>query len=512
MTTGRSTSLDAADARSKHHQESTPTRQPRTEHEPRHVPCAGSGGGHAARTLRGRIAARSEENQQRGIVFGAGAPLPLPDALPGSAHRCLSAGVPDRRQAGQAQTRHRPAGRYPGHPDRTYPRRVAADPRRADQAAADHQLPASTASASRVPRWSIDGDNLVITVPGNDGNEARNLGQTARLYIRPVIAAHPAQAQAQRGQARGPPGRARRAPGGPAPPGGPRRAPPPGAGAACRLPLTGAGARPARHRQPRPYPAGRRRAGHRRRRSPAAPPPGTGTSWAHRLRRPAPEPDPQPGPPPARRIRKRPRPAHPDEKALRQSTDQSIQMLALQLQATRCNDEDVLAGNDDPNLPLVTCSQDHKYGLPAGQVDHQWRPDQGAPLPDSTSSSGEYVVDLEFKERGAPTSGPTSPPPTSARRPRSRSTRRWSAPRRSSEAIPGGRTQISGNVHPDSAPRPRQRAQVRLAAAVVRVVRGRNRLGDTGIDVAAGRADRRCDRTRRWCCSTRCCTTACSAC
>ena len=33
----------------------------------------------------------------------------------------------------------------------------------------------------------IDGDNLVITVPGNDGNEARNLGQTARLYIRPVI-------------------------------------------------------------------------------------------------------------------------------------------------------------------------------------------------------------------------------------------------------------------------------------------------------------------------------------
>ena len=37
----------------------------------------------------------------------------------------------------------------------------------------------------------IDGDNLVITVPGNDGNEARNLGQTARLYIRPVIDAVP---------------------------------------------------------------------------------------------------------------------------------------------------------------------------------------------------------------------------------------------------------------------------------------------------------------------------------
>jgi hypothetical protein len=33
----------------------------------------------------------------------------------------------------------------------------------------------------------IDGENLVITVPGNDGTEARNLGQTARLFIRPVI-------------------------------------------------------------------------------------------------------------------------------------------------------------------------------------------------------------------------------------------------------------------------------------------------------------------------------------
>ncbi|OOL30023.1 preprotein translocase subunit SecD, partial [Rhodococcus rhodochrous] len=33
----------------------------------------------------------------------------------------------------------------------------------------------------------IDGDNLVITVPGDDSSQARTLGQTARLYIRPVI-------------------------------------------------------------------------------------------------------------------------------------------------------------------------------------------------------------------------------------------------------------------------------------------------------------------------------------
>ena len=43
----------------------------------------------------------------------------------------------------------------------------------------------------------IDGSNLVITVPGNDTSEARNLGQTARLYIRPVIHVIPAQGQGQ---------------------------------------------------------------------------------------------------------------------------------------------------------------------------------------------------------------------------------------------------------------------------------------------------------------------------
>ena len=33
----------------------------------------------------------------------------------------------------------------------------------------------------------IDGNNLVITVPGTDGRQARTLGQTARLYVRPVV-------------------------------------------------------------------------------------------------------------------------------------------------------------------------------------------------------------------------------------------------------------------------------------------------------------------------------------
>src|SRR4051812_40847089 len=69
----------------------------------------------------------------------------------------------------------------------------------------------------------VDGDNLVITVPGNDGSEARNLGQTARLYIRPVIhviaaqGAHQPGAQAGPGQG-GPPAGQPAAPAGQPPP------------------------------------------------------------------------------------------------------------------------------------------------------------------------------------------------------------------------------------------------------------------------------------------------------
>src|SRR4029077_14554360 len=68
----------------------------------------------------------------------------------------------------------------------------------------------------------VDGDNLVITVPGKDSSEARNLGQTARLYIRPVINVIPARGQAQQPPADAPPNAP---PGGPGAPGLPPVAP-----------------------------------------------------------------------------------------------------------------------------------------------------------------------------------------------------------------------------------------------------------------------------------------------
>ncbi|MEO9328593.1 protein translocase subunit SecD [Gordonia aurantiaca] len=44
----------------------------------------------------------------------------------------------------------------------------------------------------------VTGDNLVITVPGQDGAQAKSLGQTARLYVRPVIGATAATPQPEK--------------------------------------------------------------------------------------------------------------------------------------------------------------------------------------------------------------------------------------------------------------------------------------------------------------------------
>ena len=40
----------------------------------------------------------------------------------------------------------------------------------------------------------LDGTNLTITVPGDKGDQARSLGETARLYFRPVLDRQPAGA------------------------------------------------------------------------------------------------------------------------------------------------------------------------------------------------------------------------------------------------------------------------------------------------------------------------------
>ena len=277
--------------------------------------------------------------------------------------------------------------------------------------------------------------------------------------------------------------------------------------------LPGVPAGRARRHQPRPSrtpdraaaPGGPQPRAAQRRHPPAsrAYPRGPPTPRPHPHRTPAPAPDAAPArrrpvrqpPAPARTRARTSRSASPTRRQLRQSTDQQIQFLALQFQATRCNDEDVLAGNDDPNLPLVTCSTRPQ----AGRI--CWTSRSSAASRSRTPRSGMnqrgvgYVVDLQFKSAAANTWADFTAANVGTQTAFTLDSQVVSAPM-IHEAIPGGRTQITGDP-PFTAglgARAGQRPEVRLAAAVVRVVGGPNRLGDTGFDVAAGGPDRGRDR------------------
>ncbi len=292
----------------------------------------------------------------------------------------------------------------------------------------------------------IDGDNLVITVPGSNGDDAKSLGQTAKLFIRPVIQAVPAQAAPPEGAGLPRPQRRPQRPPG-APP-GPAEEPPAGGQGAEPTESPGAEpttAPPASGRppaQPRPYPL-----------------------------EPTPPPTPTPGqqPPPAADAPPADVPELPDprkelaeriaiEKRLRQSTNRQIQYIALELQASRCDQEDVLAGNDDPSLPLITCSTDKKaaYLLAPSII-------SGEEIQNASSGldqhSGGYVVDLQFKGSATNTWADYTAAHVGIQTAFTLDSQVVSAPY-IREAIPGGRTQITGGDPPFTAASARQLANV----------------------------------------------------
>ncbi|MDT5243194.1 MAG: preprotein translocase subunit SecD, partial [Mycobacterium sp.] len=268
---------------------------------------------------------------------------------------------------------------------------------------------------------------------GNDSSEARNLGQTARLYIRPVIHVIPAEGQGQQPPTAGPPGAPPGAPAG-APPGlppGAPGAPPPGAPAEPGAPPSPAEQAPPPATpapQPRPYPQEPPP-------SPAPPPPPPGT----------PPPPGAPVPEGKKDLASR----IADEKQLRQSTDQQIQVLALQFQATRCNEEDALAGNDDPNLPLVTCSQDHKevYLLDKSIISGEQIKSADSGL---DQQRGEYVVTVQFNDEASRIWADFTAANVGTQTAFVLDSQVVSAPK-IQEAIPGGRTQITGRFTADTA-------------------------------------------------------------
>ncbi|MDD7814168.1 protein translocase subunit SecD [Mycobacterium sp. CSUR Q5927] len=355
----------------------------------------------------------------------------------------------------------------------------------------------------------IDGNNLVITVPGSDGNEARTLGQTARLYIRPVISGVSVEEAKQAGGGQMPglpggPGRPGLPPGVPGVPGGvpgvpggipgmpggipgapggvpsmpglPGGSPAtggqsgsggqglPGGGGAGGEGAFGGGAfgggndslpqqpltPPA---QPRPYPLEPAPSPTTTAESPGPEnttevPGGTGSPGIPQPGTPgeAPIPGAQlPGMPPVPG-----QPGQPQglaariaaEKRLRQSDNKVVQALALQIQASRCDKEDILAGNDDPDLPLVTCSQDHQtaYLLAPSII-------SGDQIADASSGmdqrSGSNIVQVQFKSAAADIWADYTAAHIGTQTAFTLDSQVVSAPQ-IQEAIPGGRTQITG--------------------------------------------------------------------
>ncbi len=256
----------------------------------------------------------------------------------------------------------------------------------------------------------IDGDNLVITVPGDDSQQARALATTAKLYIRPVLFATAPQAGGA-----APPTTGTAPPGGTAPPA--TDAPVPGESTPPTGEVTPPAAEPTTPApQSRVFPA----------QAPPTPtpPPGGLTTQQQQAKEIA------------------------DAKALRQSTDQQVQQVAVA--SMDCTKPDPLAGNDDPALPLVTCSQDgtEVFLLGPSRIDGQEIADATSGL---NSQQARHEVNLEFKGAGTEAWSQLTGEYVNKRVAFVLDSKVVSAPQVQQGPQLGGRTSISGSFTADSA-------------------------------------------------------------
>ncbi|MDV8008082.1 protein translocase subunit SecD [Rhodococcus sp. IEGM 1318] len=214
----------------------------------------------------------------------------------------------------------------------------------------------------------IDGDNLVITVPGDDSAQARSLGQTARLYIRPVTGSIDV---ATRDASRT------------ATPEAPAAETPATDAPATDAPAPEAPADGTQTPQNRPFLA----------QDPTTPE----TTPAPETTTPAPSGDASSdgtdeGDAAAAEIAA--------ARALRQSTDPTVQQQAVA--NLDCSVADPLRGNDDPTLPLVACSQDglNIYLLGPSIIDGQEIADASSVF---NSQQSRHEISLSFKTTGSNT-------------------------------------------------------------------------------------------------------------
>ncbi len=228
----------------------------------------------------------------------------------------------------------------------------------------------------------IDGDNLVITVPGSNGNQAKSLATTAKLYVRPVLNVVPVQG-ANPGE--------QPVPDGTQPGANPGEQPVPD------------GTQPGASTSEQPVPDGTQPGANTPSVAPEAPAADDGSVPQNRVfpaqvpTTPSPEaPQPNSDATPQRQAQEEINQA----KQLRQSDDQQIQQQAMaMLAAGGCGKADPLAGNDDPAKPLVTCATDGKlvYLLDKSMLDGQEISDASASL----NQQSQWVVNLKFKSGGS---------------------------------------------------------------------------------------------------------------
>ncbi|WP_086826350.1 protein translocase subunit SecD [Allokutzneria sp. NRRL B-24872] len=195
-----------------------------------------------------------------------------------------------------------------------------------------------------------DGNNLVITVPGERGDEAKSLGRTADLNFRPVLQAVPNQPTPPQPSPT-PPTSGQQPPATGTPP-----TTPPNAGPGSTAPTT-------------PKPQGR----------PV----------------PAAEQQQQPTPPPAPGSTAE---AVAKARELRQSKDPQVQAQALAL--LDCAAPDPLRGLDKPELPLVSCSDDNTEKFVLGEVFLPGREIADAAAGQDQNSPG-YVISVNFRAAGS---------------------------------------------------------------------------------------------------------------
>ncbi|WP_328454296.1 protein translocase subunit SecD [Amycolatopsis sp. NBC_00438] len=234
----------------------------------------------------------------------------------------------------------------------------------------------------------LDGNNVVITVPGEQGDQAKNLGKTAKLGFRKVVA-NATQ---------------------PVVP--PQTTPPTGVPTGTQAPTSGTPSKP-------PASSGAPVA------SSSAPPssPAAGGGGAPAAA-PAQAPSTTPAPPsttPPPASSQAPAPAPVDgsvdadtakqiqaAKAVRQNPQMigadgnpNQELVAQAMAAITCapNAKDPLEGNDDPKLPLVACGDHDTYKY---LLEPEFLP--GTEIADSSSGydqqRGQWVVNLSFKSEG----------------------------------------------------------------------------------------------------------------